>query len=62
MPGLSKAISNAAYKNGGDALGFHLDDLSVIIESKRVTIIGADNEAKVHTLMKWIRERCPKGE
>jgi hypothetical protein len=57
MPGLSKSIPGTAYREGGDSLGFHYGDLSVIIENRRIIMIGADSEAEANAMMEWIRER-----
>jgi hypothetical protein len=57
MPALSRAIEGAGYHPEGVSLGFHLEDMSVLMEPRKVTIIGADTELKAHTVMDWIREK-----
>ena len=57
MPGLSKLIEGCGYSPQGDSLGFHFEDMSVLMEKRRVTIVGAENEATARRLMDWLRSR-----
>jgi hypothetical protein len=56
MPALSRAISGSGYSDKGDALGFRFEDLSVLIERRRVTMVGAHDEARAQMLMGWLRQ------
>jgi hypothetical protein len=57
MPHLSKTIEGSGYHPEGDSLGFHFEDLSVLMEPRRLTIIGAETEAQAQRVMDWIREK-----
>ncbi len=54
MPVLSKSIVGCGYSPQGDSLGFHFEDLSVLVERRRVTIVGAEDEATARRLMDWL--------
>jgi len=57
MPGLSRAIEGCGYSPQGDSLGFHFEDLSVLMERRRVTIVGAEDEATARRLMDWLNDK-----
>ena len=57
MPELSRLIEGCGYNSQGDSLGFHFEDMSVLMEKRRVTIVGAEDEATVRRLMEWLSER-----
>jgi hypothetical protein len=54
MPALSKSIEGCGYHPAGDSLGFHFEDMSVLIKGRRVTAVGADSEAKARLLVEWL--------
>jgi hypothetical protein len=54
---LSKAIPGAGYSEGGDTLGFHFEDLSVVVEGRVVTIVGAEDEARAIEVMGYLAEK-----
>jgi hypothetical protein len=54
MPSLSKTIEGSGYHPEGDSLGFHFEDLSVLMEPHRMTIIGAETEARARTVIEWL--------
>jgi hypothetical protein len=55
MPSLSRKIPGAGYNHLGESLGFHHDGLSVLAERRRITIIGAEDEATARRLMDWLK-------
>jgi len=57
MPAMSKSIEGCGYHPGGDSLGFHLGDMSVLIKGRRVTAIGAESEGEARMLITWLRDR-----
>ncbi len=57
MKGLSESIPGCGYSDGGETLGFHFEDLSVLVGRSRVTIIGAQDEATARGLMEWLGEQ-----
>ena len=57
MPALSRSIEGCGYHPQGDSLGFHFEDMSVLVERRRVTVIGAENEAKAQMLVEWLSDR-----
>jgi hypothetical protein len=62
MPGLSRTIPGAGYRDMGESIGFHYHDLSVVLEGRHVTIVGAEDEATAMTLMDWLKERSTAHE
>jgi hypothetical protein len=57
LKGLSESIPGCGYSDRGDSLGFHHEDLSVLVENRQVSIIGAEDEATARKLMGWLQER-----
>jgi hypothetical protein len=57
MPALSKAIEGSGYHPEGNALGFHWEDMSVVMESRIVTIIGAETEIQAKRVIDWLTSR-----
>ena len=55
MSALSRAIEGAGYHPEGVSLGFHLEDMSVLMEPRKVTIFGAETEIKAQAVMDWLR-------
>ena len=58
MPGLSKSIPGCGYSDRGDSLGFHFEDLSVLLESLRITIVGAEDEVTARRVIEWLKNRA----
>lgn len=58
MPGLSKRIEGCGYSPEGDSMGFHFEDMSVLMERRRVTIVGAEDEEAARRLMDWLKDRA----
>ena len=61
MPGLGKLIEGCGYNPVGDSLGFHFEDMSVLMERRRVTIVGAEDEATARRLMGWLNGKVEIG-
>jgi hypothetical protein len=57
MPELSKAINGVAYNPGGNEMGFRVDDYSVMIAGRQMTIFSAENEVEAQTVMDWITNK-----
>ncbi len=54
MPALSRAIEGVGYHAEGTSLGFHFEDMSVLVEPQRVTIIGAETDSQARRVMGWL--------
>ncbi len=54
MPALSKAIKGSGYHAEGQSLGFHLEDMSVLVEPNRITIVGAETECQASKVIGWL--------
>ena len=61
MPALSNLIEGCGYSPEGDSLGFHFEDMSILMESRRVTIIGAETEAHASRVMNWLNGKVGTG-
>ncbi len=54
MPALSKTIKGSGYHAAGRSLGFHFEEMSVLAEPSRITIIGAETERQASRVMDWL--------
>lgn len=54
MSKLSKAIAGAAYNPKGKEMAFRINDYSVVIEGRRMIIVGADTEEKAKEIMRQL--------
>ncbi len=54
MPALSKKIKGSGYHAAGQSLGFHFEEMSVLAEPSRITIIGAETECQARRVMNWL--------
>jgi hypothetical protein len=57
MPALSKAIAGCAYSPLGNEMGFRVEDCSVVVNDRRMIIVGADNEEKARMVMDWLNDK-----
>lgn len=57
MASLSRSIEGCGYDPRGDSMGFHFEDMSVLMERRRVTMVGAEDEATARRLMDWLKGR-----
>ena len=62
MAGLSRLIPGCGYNDHGDSLGFHYQELSVLVENRRVTMVGAEDEATARGLMGWLNDKITGSE
>ena len=60
MRGLSRLIEGCGYSPQGDSLGFHFEDMSVLMERRRVTMVGAEDEATARRLMDWLKDKTAR--
>lgn len=58
MPAMPGVIEGCGYHPEGSSLGFHFEDMSVVLEARCLTIIGADSEAKARRLIDWLDARA----
>ncbi len=57
LPVLSRAIEGAGFNPEGDTLGFRFEDMSVLVERRKVTVYGAGDEATAERVMHWLVSR-----
>ncbi len=54
MAGLSAVIPGCAYSPHGQSMGFSREGMPVLLESRRMTIYGAQDEATVGRVLGWM--------
>ena len=57
MPGLSPLIEGCAYHPEGETMGFPFEGMPVVFEKRRVTVFGADTEAKAKRVLDWLDQK-----
>ncbi len=62
MPEMSKAIAGCAYSTESRAMGFRMDNYSIVIRGRQMMIINADSEEKAQAVMERLAEIYEKAK